>query len=213
MPRKKTFQEVKALFIANGYELLETEYIGANVKMRYRCPLHPDLELSIKYNHLKNGHGCPECGIEKAIKKNKGDNHRNWNGGQTTLEKYLRKQTDRWKRRLLKEYGYRCVITGERRFDLDTHHLKPFHQICEEIFKELNLPTYETIGEYTKEELESISAKIREKHNDAIGVPIKKEMHQLFHEMYGKKNTRPENLLEFKLLYLRGKLDDIKKSS
>jgi hypothetical protein len=58
-----------------------------------------------------------------------------------------------------------------------------------------------------------ISAKIREKHNDAMGVPIKKEMHQLFHEMYGKKNTRPENLLEFKLLYLRGKLDDIKKSS
>lgn len=61
MPKKRTFEEVKAAFEARGYELLETEYINNKTKMKYRCPKHPNKTLEIKYNSLQQGQGCPYC--------------------------------------------------------------------------------------------------------------------------------------------------------
>lgn len=61
MPRKKTYEEVKALFESKGYILLDTEYIDAHTKLRYICKKHPDIIQSIRYNSLQQGKGCPYC--------------------------------------------------------------------------------------------------------------------------------------------------------
>ncbi|PFS24331.1 DUF723 domain-containing protein [Bacillus thuringiensis] len=62
---KLTFEQVKVKFEERGYELLETEYVIGTAKMRYKCPHHPDKELSISYAELRNGSGCRYCGILK----------------------------------------------------------------------------------------------------------------------------------------------------
>lgn len=61
MPRKKTYEEVKALFESKGYILLDTEYIDAHTKLRYICKKHPDIIQSTRYNSLQQGKGCPYC--------------------------------------------------------------------------------------------------------------------------------------------------------
>jgi hypothetical protein len=61
MGKKITFEFVKIEFSKRNYELLETEYVNAKTKMRYRCPYHPDKELSIHWNNFKTGYGCPYC--------------------------------------------------------------------------------------------------------------------------------------------------------
>ena len=58
---KHTFEEVKSYFELCGYILLEEKYINANTKMKYICSKHPDKELYIRYNDLKNGVRCPYC--------------------------------------------------------------------------------------------------------------------------------------------------------
>lgn len=62
MGRKFTYEEVREGFTKRGYTLLETEYVNSTTKMKYRCPKHPDKELFIRYNDLKNGRrGCIYC--------------------------------------------------------------------------------------------------------------------------------------------------------
>jgi hypothetical protein len=56
-----SFEEVKKFFSARGYILLETEYKNARTKMRYECPSHKEIHLSITYGSLKAGAGCPYC--------------------------------------------------------------------------------------------------------------------------------------------------------
>ena len=58
---KLTLEFVKEKFAEAGYELLEDEYIDSGTKMRYRCPHHPELELSMCWDNFKQGYRCPAC--------------------------------------------------------------------------------------------------------------------------------------------------------
>lgn len=62
---KKTFEEVKQYFEANGCELLDTEYKNAHVKMRYKC--FCGNESSINLNNFKSGKrcGCGRIGLKR----------------------------------------------------------------------------------------------------------------------------------------------------
>jgi hypothetical protein len=71
--KKLTYDYVKQLFTDRGYELLESEYVGCETKMRYRCPRHPEHDTSITYKDLKKGAGCYYCGIEARTQKNRPD--------------------------------------------------------------------------------------------------------------------------------------------
>ncbi|WP_399631675.1 DUF723 domain-containing protein [Sporosarcina sp. SG10008] len=58
---KLNIEQAREEFSKRGYELLETEYRSAKTKMKYKCPHHPDKDLSIHLNNLKSGYGCPYC--------------------------------------------------------------------------------------------------------------------------------------------------------
>lgn len=64
---KFTIEEVSQFFADRGYKLLSETYGGATTKLRYECPNHPDKELYITFNDLKNnGRGCVYCaGLNK----------------------------------------------------------------------------------------------------------------------------------------------------
>lgn len=204
---KPEFNEVVATFNALGLDLLETEYKNQRTKMRYRCRKHPDIVSSAIYKTIKKGHGCQQCGIEQTALSNMGEGNPSWNGGLSEIKQYLRKNIGDWKQKSLAHYDYRCALTGERASDLEVHHITPFHVIREEVFAELNMPVYETIGEYTYEQLTALVEGVRRKHNAELGVPMRYHLHRQFHSLYGFKTTESD-LLEFKTRYRLGELNE-----
>lgn len=67
MSKKYTIDEAREKFLQVGLLLLEEKYIGNKVKMRAKCPRHPDKELWLKMNDVASGHGCKYCGIERRV--------------------------------------------------------------------------------------------------------------------------------------------------
>lgn len=70
---KHSYDNVYKTFKDRGCQLLETEYINIDAKMRYICECGNESEINFK--HFKNNHRCKECGIEKMF----GENNPNWN--------------------------------------------------------------------------------------------------------------------------------------
>lgn len=50
----------------------------------------------------------------------------------------------------------------------------------------------------TKEDLELFISKVKEKHNLLLGVCLRKDVHNLFHKIYKRTNSTPEQFYEFK---------------
>lgn len=111
-----------------------------------------------------------------------------------------------WKKESLKKFNNKCYVTGLKN-NLEIHHTKPFYVLRDEAFNELNLPIYEILGEYSHEERKRINLKLKEKHNDFVGIPLTKEIHDLFHRVYGRKDTTMEDLMEFKQRFLSGEFN------
>ena len=60
-----TFKKVKKYFEDHDCELLETEYIGSQTKMKYRCSCGNE-KYKITFSSFKQGHRCRKCsGCEK----------------------------------------------------------------------------------------------------------------------------------------------------
>lgn len=76
MSKKYTIDEAREKFAQVGLILLEDEYIGNKVKMRAKCPHHPDKELWLKMNDVASGRGCKYCGIERRVNQRRVDFNR-----------------------------------------------------------------------------------------------------------------------------------------
>lgn len=172
--------------------------------MRYQCPKHPDKDLSIAVRDLKSGKGCAYCAEEKRF----GEGNSSWKGGISDMTSHLRGYINHWKQEALRKSGNKCFVTGCND-ELEIHHTKPFYVLRDEAFAELKLPMRETIGEYSQEEKEEIKLKFIEKHADFVGIPLNKEIHILFHQLYGTINTTMDDLKEFKERYLSGEFNKL----
>lgn len=199
---KLTYEEVKQEFEKRNYTLISPEYQNAKIKLLYKCPFHPEQEQSILISNLKNGEGCLYCAKEQFGKNQLGENNPSWKGGVSALNLFLRNSTKQWKKQVLKKYKYKCFVTGENSKELEIHHTIPFYMMRDDVLNSLNLPIYKTVEEYTQEQLELIVSSFNELHKNLEGVPLKKEIHILFHSIYGKGYTSFEELLEFKENYL-----------
>jgi transposase-like protein len=64
---KNSYQDVKKEFEKRGYILLDKEYKDTHTLMKYICPKHKEKGcLTIQYNNLKSGYGCPYCAKSKG---------------------------------------------------------------------------------------------------------------------------------------------------
>lgn len=131
-----------------------------------------------------------------------------WKGGRTLLYFELRSETRQWQLKSMKHCNYKCVITdGE--FD-HIHHLYPFRKIIDEVFENLNLNQRPTVADYTEEEFNNIKYEMCVLHKKyGYGVCLRKDIHKLFHDLYGYIGNTPEQFEEFKIRYKSGEFDEM----
>ena len=132
----------------------------------------------------------------RVINPFKGKDNPNWRGGITALYQELRSDTKEWLIKSAESTNYNCVITGKN-FD-NVHHLYPFKNIVEEVFVNLNIDKRKNVSEYSECEEIAIRNELKRLHNFyGYGSPINKDVHKLFHDLYGYTNTNYCDFIEF----------------
>lgn len=191
---------VKSEFDKRGYILLDKEYKNSKTPLRYICKKHPDKVNTARFAlFLADRQGCKWCAYEKR----KGKNSNFWKGGLNEITEFLREQTNKWKMEWLEKHGYKCDITNLNSGEIEVHHAKPFHVIRDEVINQLGFQNKKFLKDYTQEELDLLIDTFRSKHDEIVGIPIHKDLHKLFHRLYGFQTTL-EDYQEFKQRYLNG---------
>lgn len=122
-----------------------------------------------------------------------------------SLIKYIRKNIFKWKIDSIKNCGFKCILTGER-FDC-IHHIHGFNLIYEEMVNSSNLVIKDDISLYTNEELTNIVKCFNNIQNKyPLGVCLTKDLHILFHSIYGYGNNTEKQWSEFSYNYINGNI-------
>lgn len=117
---------------------------------------------------------------------------------------FIRRNNGDWKKESMKKCNYRCIISGKR-FD-EIHHIYGFNLILSETFDKLGIELKEDINDYLKEELMDILNCFRKiQSNYPLGICLTKEIHCLFHSVYGYGNNTEEQWDEFVTDFKNGK--------
>lgn len=118
------------------------------------------------------------------------------------ISKYLRGQLQEWKNNSMEKCNYKCVITGSKNFQI--HHLFSFNQIVSDYFSNSDFEIKD-FNDYTQEELNSITNGFINEHNKyPLGVCVRKDIHDLYHCIYGKYGNTQEQWNRFVQDYRNG---------
>lgn len=128
--------------------------------------------------------------------------------GYETLAMYIRKNINEWKQKSAKSCGYRCALTG-RSFD-EIHHKHGFRLIFDEALSNIKIEDKGSIDDYTDEELQCMLNEFtRIQSLYPLGVCLCKEVHKLYHHIYGYGNNTVDQWNEFEQDFKNGKYVDI----
>jgi len=130
-----------------------------------------------------------------------------WKGGISPINNNLRASLKMWQEEVFREQNYTCFITGEKKGNLNVHHVTPFHKLRDNALKEEGLLGKKYLYDITEEEFERLKDRLIELHKNEEGYVLKEQVHGLFHREYGFDTTK-EDLLEFKERYLSGEFDE-----
>lgn len=104
------------------------------------------------------------------------------------IKKFIRGNIGIWKKESMKQCDYKCVLTENSDFHI--HHLYSFSLIFEEVLEENSFELKDNFCDYTEQELSFILQKFIDKQNEyPLGVCVDKEIHSLFHSLYGRITT------------------------
>lgn len=124
------------------------------------------------------------------------------------IHDYLRANNMFWKQEAMKNSNYKCVISGTR-FD-DIHHIYSFNLIVSEVIELLDIDLQKSMDDFSKDELKEILLTFRNIQSSyPIGVCLSKEIHQLFHDLYGYGNTTEKEWNEFVTNYKNNKYNHL----
>lgn len=145
--------------------------------------------------NLLSGHGCNFC------------SHRNMVIGINNLKKELRVWTTDWKKQSIKEWDYKCVVTGKRFSDV--HHLVTFDGIVRETFETLGFDIKSSTLDYKPYEIRKIKETLNNLHTKyGFGIPLVSEIHILFHRLYGSAHCTKRDMYDFILRLMSNEFDD-----
>lgn len=193
--KKYTEEDVKEKIGEKGY-LMTSIYIDADTPFEVKCKNNHQTTL-IFSKFLCGKSGCRKC----AALANRGENHYNWKGGESEIIDYLRKSLKNWKFKVLKRDNFKCVISHTHD-NLVVHHLKSFNTIVQEASEELGIPILRKLSDYEKlDDFYALQEKVIQKHTLDIGITLNRDIHNSFHNKYGKGDNTVEQFNEFKALY------------
>ena len=111
-----------------------------------------------------------------------GENNPSWNkdlSDEDRIHKRISEELKKWKNTVLERDNYTCQITGKRGGELNVHHLNGYH--------------------WDKENRTNVDN----------GITLSKEIHELFHHIYGYKNNTKEQFEEFKQRYINKEFKEV----
>ncbi len=122
------------------------------------------------------------------------------------LSEYVKRNNLEWKDLSMKNSNYKCVLTGKR-FD-DIHHIHSLNFILNETLCNLNINIKKDIKEYNEIELKNILSEFKKVQNNyPLGVCLSKNIHVLFHKLYGFGKNNAEQWNEFVYNYKNNLID------
>jgi hypothetical protein len=199
---------IREQFLLKEHIIINMNYENNTSPIDFICLKHIDKGIQTNtYLKLQQyGYACNYCGLEKRS----GENHYEWKGGISPLYEYLRSKINSWKNDSFIFYNYKCALSNSNK-NLIIHHLYPFSEILKEVLLELKLPICKEINNYTKEQLLNIELKCLELHYKyGLGICLTKDIHNLFHKIYGNKYFTSDNFWEFKQRWNNNEFNNIK---
>lgn len=168
-------------YIKNNWELFPDKIIADNLNRTFRAVKAKREELGFYRQDIKSN-------------------------SYPTLSKYLRGQNQKWKNDSMKICNYKCVLTGNKDFEI--HHLYGVSNIINDILNKYEEYKDKEFSEYTDYDLSFILEKfIEEQSKYPLGECVDKKIHVLFHSMYGQYYNTPEQWYKFKKDYIDGIYD------
>ena len=118
------------------------------------------------------------------------------------INDYIRHNNTDWKRRSIEYCNYKCILTGSSNFEI--HHIYSFNLILKEAMQD-NKWIDKDIKDYDEFELKNI-LNIFNEYQDKypLGICISKNIHKLFHSIYGNRCNTIEQWDEFEQNYKNG---------
>lgn len=153
----------------------------------------------------------PLCGIREQRTK-LGIYHINRDySGYENISKLLRGQIQSWKNASMEKCNYQCVLSGSKDFVI--HHLYGFNMIVQEVFHVLDddgLLHGDDLHDYTTSELDHMIEVFHTVHDKyPLGVCVRKDIHDLFHVIYGSGCNTKGQWEVFVNNYYDGKYSEI----
>lgn len=171
-----------------GY-IMTGEYKNAETPFSAKCSRGHDITL--RFTYFLQGHsGCRRCATT-------GNNSWNWKGGESEVIEVLRKSIKQWKKDILARDNYKCVLSDEKK-DIVIHHIISFNTLVSQASEESGIPILRKIADYENaEDFLILKEKLISLHKIENGITISRELHNKFHEIYGKGNNTIEQFNEF----------------
>lgn len=115
------------------------------------------------------------------------------------ISDFLRGNNYEWKKKSMEACNYKCVLTGDKFTDI--HHLFGFNMIVDQVLRRLEIYTVE-MSELTQEQLDMILTEFKKEQDKyPLGVCLRKDIHILFHQIYGHGNNTIEQWEQFVSYY------------
>lgn len=119
-----------------------------------------------------------------------------WQGGVTDTYRELRSDTKDWKNESMNFCNYKCVVTGGE-FD-NIHHIKPFNDIVKKVFEVTRIEQKPSVLDYENDDFEVLRFVLKELHKIyGFGACVCKDVHKLFHDLYGYTKFDGFDFLDF----------------
>jgi hypothetical protein len=192
----KTKKEEIVKFL-NDHDLEFISFVGEYTVQKktdviYKCKLGH--LTTRKVDHVFQYPTCNKCEMIELVESNRNINK--LLNSNTRLASFIRCQLWEWKQESMKNCNYKCVITNKSFKDI--HHLYSYNLIIIEALAELEFVYSRKVSNYSEEQLYALIDKIKEIHKKyPLGVCLTREIHDLFHHLYGIKNTTPEMWYDF----------------
>ena len=136
-----------------------------------------------------------------------GEKHSRWQGGISGINGYLRSVISTWYKDSLRRHNFKCVLTN--RSAKIVHHLFSFSKIVRQAHIELNLEIKPKVYLYNICDLHKLEEKVLSLHySHGFGVPLIKQLHDMFHREYGLYDFSPDDFSEFTTRYKTGEFDN-----